>query len=139
MTYTPTQLEVIQVFGKKELWKWLLFNYKLWNFEMLDSNNSIHIPNLVYHHNYQLFPNVIPVVGDNNFEILWHIPHLENLFQLAEEKGFAYIALEPAQIRLTKYFWKDRPEWVHVIPYNPTLPLIYQEESVLIELLTIFK
>lgn len=80
---------------------------------------------------------------ENIFEILWHIPHLNDLYRVAESKDliikieYNYLKQEYVWITIDNTFWED--DIYALIPYNPTLPLIDQEESTLVQLLNLFK
>lgn len=77
-------------------------------------------------------------------EILWHIPHLEDVFRLARDrKMFYWIKWEyvkEKEFEYIEYIWFSNIDiWEKYIPYNPSIPLLEQPESVLIELLTKIK
>lgn len=69
--------------------------------------------------------------SEDEIEILWHIPHLEDVFRVAAEKWLSfYIDSERnAQIWID---WKS-------FRYIPSIPLLDQDESTLTQLLTLFK
>lgn len=130
MTYTPIQLDIIQVFGRKELSKWLIIlkeriseiiaiDYEReWFYRMIDDWENTFSWSIKW------------------AEILWHIPHLEDVFRVAEEKLW-----DDYEIRISNksiYFF-SRSKWAFEYPYKRWTPLIEQPESVLIQLLNLFK
>tara|TARA_R110000868_G_scaffold180433_3_gene421060 strand:+ start:303 stop:482 length:180 start_codon:yes stop_codon:yes gene_type:complete len=57
--------------------------------------------------------------------------------RVAKEKGFVHFSVDD-NIRITKTIEIDADSF-HKISFNPTLQLIDQEESTLVQLLNIFK
>jgi hypothetical protein len=82
-----------------------------------------------------------------DFEILWHEPQLHDFFRVAKEKWFVFMSIHYNQwAENEKYserllFAKDYDSRTRIneIPYNPTLPLLQQEESTKEKLISIFK
>jgi hypothetical protein len=71
-------------------------------------------------------------------EILWHEPQLHDVFRLAKERYWKYYSID---IRISYeifeyYIWWD--EEYKSIPYNPTLPLLQQEESTKEKIISLF-
>lgn len=105
MTYTETQLEAIKLFGRKDLEIWCKIFFK-------DSKQPF-----TYAWEIWVF------VWNPDFEILWHEPHLENLFRVSAEKDY--------DVQVQWWFWRDWIEfivkWKHEwFDYNATLPLLDQ-------------
>lgn len=139
MTYTETQLEAIKILGKKDLSfgciyypntddfaepyfyveEWVWVQVKSWW--------------LIHDSSYE-----IEVMNSLDVSILWHIPHLEDLFRVAGEKWkritieyytqWPHLIFNPIEVNLRN---PDR------IPYNPTLPLLDQPN--LSDILNLFK
>lgn len=140
--YTTTQLEVIRVFGRKELSfgcivKWIdvqkeiQFTEYIWK---INEEMSI----VSYKGEYSKYQEVTWI--DNNFEILWHIPHLEDVFRVAKEKWWLVnFTTETNELLFYRKdsFWKTT-EYKNIAWYK-TIPLLEQPESVLIQILNLFK
>lgn len=141
--YTPIQLEAIEMFGRKDLTFWCIVKVSGY------IKNSIKIktpliwslvkyttPHYTGHcWNYYLkFQDKQEIMKcwSNFCEILWHIPHLEDLFRVAEEK-WIYISISPEITRVYKEFWWEPIEIVLVT----TLPLLDQPN--LEEIINLFK
>ena len=88
MTYTETQLEAIRLFGKKDLTKWniCLMNNK--NKLFPDAEDTLLTFFWFVDWEYFFIDEHLNQYSryTENFEILWHIPHLEDLFRVAEEQ-----------------------------------------------------
>lgn len=89
--YTPIQIEAIELFGSKELsfgCKCITTDIDGWEDQctFLDWNEWLVIHD-VYKTIYKANPRKI---SDTSrwITILWHIPHLEDVFRVAEEKWF---------------------------------------------------
>lgn len=130
--YTPIQLSAIKLFGRKDLTEGCV---------ILEEEMQRHFT-VAWVWEVKMYWNPIWVMDWGipkwpykwNFEILWHIPHLEDLFRVAEEKGWSYYELFSDRIE----FWKAVKRWWHrKIPYNPTIPLIDQPS--LTEIINLFK
>lgn len=81
------------------------------------------------------FWKYIPPI-DNDKDWTKDIPHLEDVFRIAEEKLW-----DDYEIRISNksiYFF-SRSKWAFEYPYKRWTPLLEQPESVLIELLKLFK
>ena len=132
MNYTETQLEAIRLFGKKDLSDWcytLEKNWTMWhcwNWEWKKCYNS------------KWEWGLSSDYWENMWEILWHEPHLEDVFRVAEERWFTFDLIN---------FWTKQPRLTSIIPsnenfnipYNPTLPLLSQPEETLTQLINLFK
>lgn len=130
MTYTATQLEVIKTFWRKELSKWLI----IWK-ERISEIIAIDYEREWFY--------IMIDDWENTFswsikwaEILWHIPHLEDVFRMVEKKRWVMRTWFPDNVL---YWFFPKIEETFRITYNPTIQLLEQPESVLIELLNLFK
>lgn len=137
MTYTETQLEAIRLFGKKDLTKWniCLMNNK--NKLFPDAEDTLLTFFWFVDWEYFFIDEHLNQYSryTENFEILWHIPHLEDLFRVADEKW------KIMEVRNTLYsrielFTKDNP-FPLCVPYNPTIPLLDQPN--LAEIISLFR
>ncbi len=77
-------------------------------------------------------------ISFNNIEILWHEPHLHDVFRLSKEKLlFPLVQTED----FTNYYigiaWENTP--YREIPYNPAITLLKQEESTKQAIIDLFK
>lgn len=132
MTYTPkmfatTQLEIIRVFGCKDLSEWCLIQQweylmKIWCiyegiFNMKEINSA----------------NCMQKKESDLWEILWHIPHLEDVYRVAKEKWVTIYADNH-----TNALWIYSKTIEEAIQYDLYTPLLEQSESTLIELLQKF-
>ena len=80
------------------------------------------------------------IYNHRDFEILWHEPHLEDVFRVAEDKKkritieyytqWPHLIINPIEVNL------KNPERIE---YNPTLPLLEQSEETLTQLINIFE
>lgn len=143
MTYTETQLEAIKLFWKKDLSFWCLLKMKrypsittLWTYcseneEYKDSYYTIR------HGESWERDECLLIYCIDEYEILWHIPHLEDLFRVAEEKWKVVEVRNVCYSRI-ELFTKDNP-FPLCVPYNPTLPLLLQPEDTLTQLCNLFK
>lgn len=142
MTYSNVQLDIIRQFGSKELsegcivrdlyrdsqpiWKYLCdwkYFYE-WNIWFIPDNEMTDWWET-----------------ENIFEILWHIPELfPDVARVAKEKEMDLECfISSFTDKYCIWFTKWPRDAIQSIPYNPTLPLIDQEESTLVELLNLFK
>ena len=79
----------------------------------------------------------LPNQFKNELEILGHEPHLEDLFRVWEEHWFTFDLIN---------FWTKQPRLSSLIPskenfnipYNPSLPLLSQEDSTKEQLINLF-
>lgn len=86
---TELQLEFIQKFVRKDLTEGLIYRYRLWWFKLLDSNNSIRIPDWVLQKWYQVFSGITPK-DDKEYENLWHPVEWHDVFAMLREIGYSY-------------------------------------------------
>ena len=132
MNYTETQLAAIRLFWRKDLEFWCILSTTWWIWKIY-KNDDNHVLFIV------LEDWDLCILRSTNFyEIFWHIPHLEDLFRVADEKGFRsamiYTYEEGNERCIT--LWKKWEFWTDV-EYNPTLPLLNQPN--LQDILNIFK
>lgn len=128
MNYTPTQLEAIKIFGSKEL----SFGCIVKMFDNRWFMTFLDFANLFGKTDVLSFYSIETKKAEEWFEeILWHIPHLEDVFRVAEEK-WKKLFVTSRWI----FFWEDR---YRVIPFNPTLQLLEQSESTLQQLISFSK
>lgn len=147
MTYTPIQLKAIRLFGNKELTEWCIIRY------YSDVDEQWEIIKYIRTYEKENWMMVVDAFCDWSFirtwlsnrfskkqEILWHEPHLEDVFMVAKEKKFHYIDIthlsDWTHELCFAWTWETDDE---AIKYNPTLPLIEQDEDTLKQLLEIFK
>lgn len=137
MTYTPTQIELIKTFWKKELSegckvicndesiKTVLENSEFWFYIQ---------PNWISD-GYICYENEDIEMWIS--EILWHIPEIfPDVAREILNKFQKDSIISVSEWKINFCLWK----WgMHEIPYNPTLSLIDQEESTLVQLLNLFK
>ena len=137
MTYTTLQLDIIREFGRKNhtawcytideegtMWycatdrNWLIISSKDWGWWSSSD------------------------YWDYMGEILWAIPHLEDVFRVAEERWLVYELRNKYVKDEFKYFLyiTDIHEFTtDAIPWKQCSTLIDQDESTLTQLLTLFK
>lgn len=129
--YTPTQLEVIRVFGRKELKKWCLFYNRHWD---LVSFWNWRISEWEEYRWFRVYRD--KKIWATIKEILGCIPELSpDVFRLAKEKWFTIDVI---------YFWRNLPSLIPStynsnIPFDPSIPLLEQPESTLLEILKLVK
>lgn len=144
--YTPTQMEAIKIFWKKELTDGCIITGlcldKYW--ELKDRRLCIKTYAgyyLVQSKKWNFHDNCWIVWKPSSIEILWHIPTLEDVFRYIEEKNLV--------LNITKRDWEELysihiygRQWVHnwfFCYINPTIPVIEQPEETLKELISLFK
>lgn len=132
--YTPTQLEAIKLFGRKDLTEGCISiekDWTLWKCDISKEWRTINLP--------EWQRNVTS--SKMEWEILWHIPQLSpdlfrvfwNRWDIIEVKYWFtnnWIIEEDKLIIITD-FCKN------VIPYNPTIPLLDQPS--LPDIISLFK
>lgn len=140
--FTRTQLEVIKTFWRKELTEGCLY--------YPDSDDFAEVYKLISDKEYCIKYTRISDWYFGSFltdeewcnEILWHIPHLEDVFRLAKEKWYL-VEVDVFKSSFTKeyihdfLFWKNWDN--HSIRIIPEISILNQPESVLIQLLNLFK
>lgn len=143
--YSPIQLDIIRTFGSKELSEGCLIQ---------ESKRLLRIAYETWIKNAPYFCIDLteiqwsPQCGFNpkdyeNAEILWHIPELfPDVARVAKEKDwiikieYNYFKREYVWITIDNTFWED--DIYALIPYNPTLSLLDQDEQTLASLLNLF-
>ena len=147
--YTPTQLEAIRIFGRKDLTEgcliriqskypsWAMMEY-WWDEDAWDYDDVIRKINEDEELNYDCYEITINDISANEdddmiFTILWHEPHLEDVFRVSKEKW--------VMINLSRDSnnWFELFVWMKHFPYNPTITLIEQSEETLKQLISLFK
>lgn len=132
MTYTPLQIEIIKKFGRKDLSFGCVIYYNISPYIFLDER--------IWYYTVYCCDSVDwifwyeEIKEKEKVKILWHLPLLEDIFRVAEEKGI-YVSISPEITRVYKEFWWDPIEVVFI----PHIPLIDQDESTLSQLLSLFK
>lgn len=135
MQYTDIQLEAIKVFWRKDLTEGCVveFNdhiirkvyWKVWKNHWAEREQFYIIGNRLIEHYF-----------DSDW-ILWHIPNLEDLFRVAEEK-WVYMDIENKNNEINIWKWEyENSELLLSVPYNPTIPLLDQPS--LPDILNLFK
>jgi len=154
MTYTPTQLDIIRVFGRKDISNGLQIDIsehrcetcspseycwnKIHHYLSLDKNLLFEVD--WYEYTIQSFQEIYSYENPTmSMEILWHIPEIfPDVAMVAEKRNWSVSIL--AKTDDTYEVWVSGSRKLpDIIKYNPILPLIEQLEATLIELLTIFK
>lgn len=145
MRYTETDLQLIRIFGKKELSDWCIITglcldiyWEVKERKLCRKTYAWYY--LVASKKWNFHDNCSMVDKPSSIEILWHLPTLENIFQKAEEKWWKitiewytewpYLILNPIEVNLRN------PER---IPYNPTISPLDQEETTKEALINLFK
>lgn len=130
MSYTPIQLEAIRIFGKKDLTEGCTIycdTYEWDKYIVIDKWNITDATSAKYgiflKSKYWNWKCTYP------FEILWHEPHLEDVFRVVRNSWHS-IWLNDDAIEFDEDF---------LIEYSPTLPLLEQSESTLTQLCNLFK
>ena len=151
MTYTTLQLDIIREFGSKELTEGCYITYtwnpKFWKdwgdyLAMLKfSKNGIYEAKskncfwLLHLAESEEELNEIQWLHWIRKEILWHIPHLEDVFRVAEERWlFCDCSTNSSSIRLYNEDYTIEEEY----PWDSSTQPIDQDESTLTQLLTLF-
>ena len=125
LMYTPIQLEAIKLFGRKDLTEGCVSiekDWTLWKCDVREEWRTINLP--------EWQRNVTS--SEIEWEILWHIPHLEDLFRVAFDRGI-YISISPEITRVYKEFWWEPIEIV-LVPQTPLL-----DQPSLPEIISLFK
>ena len=136
---TPLQIETIKKFGRKELMAGCIFKY--WDYYSFYCHpwTSFHIVQKLNADTYAIWNEDF-----RKIEILWHLPHLEDIFRVAKDKDFDLFQV----VYHDKMWSTESQQGIFVIDnmgksvritYNSTLPLIEQDESILSQLLSLFK
>lgn len=145
--YTPTQLSAIKIFGKKDLTEGCIVRvqskYPSWSMYD-DVIRKINEDEELTYNFYHISINHISKNKDDDmiFTILWHEPHLEDVFRVAGKKWLIitvqYNYSKREYIGIT--FDDNKAEWIwEPIEYNPTLSLLEQSEETLTQLISLFK
>ena len=130
--YTPLQLNIIRLFGRKELTEGIIIKYDDEYFKLMTEIEWwIAVDSIQYYRNLALY------FGEDEFEILWHIPHLEDVFRVAEEKWLSYTLFGGRIINHIVFHIDDDNDVK--ITIAPTLPLLEQSEDTLTQLCNLFK
>ena len=112
MKYSNLELEAIRLFGDKTLSFGCYYKYD-WRKPIFRVNREWMMASL----------------EKDKITILWHEPHLENLFRVAEEKNwiirivYNYLKKEYL-LEIDDSFWEDK-EYA-LISYSPSTPLLSQ-------------
>lgn len=134
MKYTDLEIEAIKLFGRKDLtFGCLIFRKEKQIIHQMDSHDMPCDEWEIWRER----GNAEPYLLTKDFEILWHIPHLEDLFRVAEEKWKVVEVRNVCYSRI-ELFTKDNP-FPLCVPYNPTLPLLEQSEETLNQICNLFK
>ena len=142
--YTPIQLEAIKLFGRKELTHWAIVHTQwddfadvciyLWDWKYYNTKHSFY----TYESDNEMSAEW---TEEEWFSVVGSIPHLEDLFRVAEEKGwivkiaYNYLEQKYVGIEIDNSFGED--DIYALIPYSPSLPLLDQPN--LEEIISLFK
>lgn len=140
MTYTPLQIEIIKKFGRKELTE----GCTILSQDTPDDNRILRLIRK-FSEDWECFINEMWDIchyKSSEFKILWHLPHLEDIFRVAEEELWKIWVSDVNKIEwairgYSIVFIRPYESWI--TPYSPTLPLIEQDETTLSQLLSLFK
>ena len=144
MTYSPIQLSAIKLFGKKDLSFGCVLELKEkedWDVNYFYVCKSDFDWDTVFAKTKEKWYEDCTLEFDRSeYEILWHEPHLEDVFRVAEDKKkritieyytqWPHLIINPIEVNL------KNPERIE---YNPTLPLLEQSEETLTQLINLFK
>lgn len=143
--YTPTQLEAIKIFGRKDLTDWCIITglcldsyWELKERRLCRKTYAWYY--LVASHKWNFHDNCWSVHKPSSIEILWHEPHLEDVFRVAKEKKFHYIDITHLSDWTHElcFAWTGETD-DECIPYNPTITLLEQSESTLQQIISLFE
>lgn len=130
MNLSPTDIKLFELFANKEVTKWCIIKW-LWEIRYVnrEDDDAVIISNedgtLQWHLDY----------WETAFEILWHEPQLHDVFRVAKER-WTIISYQDNVLHIQKSeFWKYED---YYIQYNPTLPLLSQEEPTKSQLIKCF-
>lgn len=131
MNLSPTDIKLFELFANKEITKWCIIKW-LWEIRYVnrEDDDAVIISNedgtLQWHLDY----------WETAFEILWHEPQLHDVFRVAKERKITI------WIRTSMTLYRAIPfeSWASeiLLSYNPTLPLLQQEESTKSQLIKCF-
>ena len=134
--YTPIQIEIIKKFWRNDLTFGCIIIHRVDD----DFDWESHIAKITESDSEWIcFTPKTPYWCTNNsqdttdYEILWHEPHLEDVFRVAEEKWF-YREVRTITYSRIELSTKENP-YPLCIPYNITIPLLSQGEDTLKQLL----
>ncbi len=128
---TPTDKKLYELFAKKQLWFWCLILTHKWVYRTLDAHD-IWDEKEIWREREGNEPRLL----SDNFQILWHEPHLHDVFRIiASREDFNDNFLQDLDsIRFYPYH-----SWGKVdITYNPTLPLLQQSEETKLAIISLF-
>lgn len=143
MNYSPIQLEAIKIFGRKELTEGCLIRKEKWKWFKIANISDIKYPDWKicykqakwYWVHWKFYQPKFKTELD--FEILWHEPHLEDVFRVAYEKWYWYNISDwhyPVFYNIEKQRNFPDIKW-----YNQTIRLLEQSEETLTQLINLFK
>ena len=145
--YTPTQLESIKIFGRKDLSFGCIFKY--W-----DIYTRYCYPWTSFHIVQKLNADTYAIWNEDfkKIEILWHEPHLEDVFRVAKNKwkiidkwteywivDFCIWWHYRNELSIVFQWWFNNDFHKDKIMYNPTLQLLEQSEETLNKLISLFE
>lgn len=155
--YTPTQLEIIKIFWKKDFTEWCLvwefdnqnaFGYKIISYEKFDCPvewDSEFIRLISFHRKKELYQydsrewNSNKIIKFLKYNVLWHIPTLEDIFIVAHDREY-YCEIVQSRNEYDVYYLIIHTKWEEEsIEYNPTIPVLEQSEYTLKQLISLFK
>lgn len=129
MTYSPIQLEAIKIFGRKDLTEWCLVNHWFSYNPEIDWEKQIW---KIKTYDWRRWAMLFDWFNVDDFEILWHEPHLEDVFRVAKEKWY-FVKLQSDEI----YFYTYQHD--ESFKFISSLPLLEQSEDTLTQLINLFK
>lgn len=139
--FTPIQIEIIKAFGSKQLSEGCLIQIK-WEyyFTIIDIEWDVatcyHPLKCTKDKKRSIIDIEISKLDWNRNKILWNIPELfPDVARVAKEKWYEMTVSSDWWISIRTHEDDERES----IKFNPTLPLINQEESTLVQLLNLFK
>ena len=129
--YTDLQLSAIKLFGRKDLAEGCIVFQPEYDYTFKIPGDEWDL--MVAMRNWFRWTTILEISESKvGFEILWHIPHLEDLFRVAFDRGI-YISISPEITRVYKEFWWEPIEIV-LVPQTPLL-----DQPSLPEIISLFK
>lgn len=148
--YTPTQIEAIEIFWRKDLSfgcivcadKWVTQKLPLiwtsciiwvtsdeWEIDTIDTYLKPYKDHEWSNYNDSLEWFM------STYTILWHTPTLEDIFKIAEKKDMQYMIDSEKII----FFYDEEGSDISSFSYNPTIQVLEQPEETLKRLISLFK
>ena len=112
MQYTDVQISAIKLFGRKDLTEWCIVFQPEYDYTFKIPEDEWDL--MVAMRNWFRWTTILEISESKvGFEILWHEPHLEDLFRVAWEKERWFVLNDESLF----IFWEEIP----YISYKPLL------------------